>query len=779
MTSGSSRSNFTSSSTVLNSVPSTAPCTTSSVPSAEIPVLPTPSSSTSSSSLSPPMAEEMLHRENELENSQKGEGNDDITANHNEQLVEVLGREKSFNKKFSVTQLGVKFRIQRPSGVTNGFGWLHDAFQEVINMITAEGNIGDKAALELHLPEKPEVKAIYNGLTPIDELSADVLLSRFEKVNQSNASFGVADVLLITAAIVHMKQGRGRNKIVHMNSGEIRRFKKYSVIDPGAEEFCLPIAILFGRVLNMKNSERSKRTLLSWRRYSAKLRIQAVNLVKVCGGVINPKGEYDNNFISLFNTKFPKYLITVYNNVSDCKSITYKTQKTDLNSSNRINLFFNEKERHYFCISNVKSFFNFRKQCDVCDVLYNCDHRCPGRCTFCNREPPCPFVQFLKKCNDCNREFRGDQCYNYHKVNNTCNTFKICVTCDTFYKVTKSTEMSPLKEKPVRKNLDELIFESADNGVDTVDSDNQIDDDISPPEAEIYSDDTIDEDPEELIPAEEFNGLPTDVQQNFKKKANEYIRHSPSAKDVPSAIGILGEDGTVYHISTDIDFTKLFKEAQERQPVYSSKLTAGHYYRCEKFISGVNTFGQEVVIAILKNGYKIYLPKRLSDKVMPHCDELKPEDNWALKLVRYEEEEMVFNGVRKNTKTPILEIIKGVKEDGIPDGDGKNAAAVAEETGEKNSLEPLPGPSSSTDNNNSHNTITPQGPQPIRRKRELPSAKQRRDKVKRLLSKMQKKQMPHESQIDLFLSDSDGDVTFIPDLDAEVFEDEDVFTQRK
>uniref|UniRef100_A0A1B0CZS7 Uncharacterized protein n=1 Tax=Phlebotomus papatasi TaxID=29031 RepID=A0A1B0CZS7_PHLPP len=116
----------------------------------------------------------------------------------------------------------------------------------------------------------------------------------------------------------------------------------------------------------------------------------------------------------------------------------------------------------------------------------------------------------------------------------------------------RSTEMSPLKEKPVRKNLDELIFESADNGVDTVDSDNQIDDDIFPPEAEIYSDDTIDEDPEELIPAEEFNGLPTDVQQNFKKKANEYIRHSPSAKDVPSAIGILGEDGTVYHISTDI-----------------------------------------------------------------------------------------------------------------------------------------------------------------------------------------------------------------------------------
>lgn len=74
MTSGSSRSNFTSSSMVVNSVPSSAPCTTSSVPSAEISVLPTPSSSTSSSSLSPPMSEEMLHRENELENSQKGEG---------------------------------------------------------------------------------------------------------------------------------------------------------------------------------------------------------------------------------------------------------------------------------------------------------------------------------------------------------------------------------------------------------------------------------------------------------------------------------------------------------------------------------------------------------------------------------------------------------------------------------------------------------------------------------------------------------------------------------
>ncbi|XP_055714985.1 uncharacterized protein LOC129809195 isoform X2 [Phlebotomus papatasi] len=358
-------------------------------------------------------------------------------------MVQVLGKEKSFNKKFSLTQLGVRFLLKKPE-TSPDYAWLREALQEIISIIQSEGNIGDKATMEFHLPQNPEVTPIYVGLTPIHALAPENLFSRFEKVNQSNATFGASEELLITSSIVHMMQGRGQNKTANMDFNEIKRYKKFSVVDPGVKEFCLPIALLMGRILNMKNKDRRKKTLNSCRRYTKKLRTQAINMVKQCGAAISLNGEYDLNFISVFSAKFPKYLITVYNKLGDCKGIIFKSPKSEKNSENRINLFYDEKERHYFCISNVASFFNFRHQCETCDALYNHNHKCPGRCRYCNKKPPCLYVDSLKKCDDCNREFRGEDCYNYHKEK-TCDAFKICPTCDTFYKVASNHKCNTSK----------------------------------------------------------------------------------------------------------------------------------------------------------------------------------------------------------------------------------------------------------------------------------------------------------------------------------------------
>lgn len=184
----------------------------------------------------------------------------------------------------------------------------------------------------------------------------------------------------------------------------------------------------------MKNQEKRNKTLKSWTRYHKLLKGYAVNLIKQCGVKESPKGEYDLSLISSFEKVFPKYFVKVFDNVHDWKSVAYESQYTSQNSVFRINIFFDKKSNHYFLIRNIKSFFNFRSECKVCNTLYNHNHICSLKCKYCDSVPPCLSVTSLIKCTDCNRNFRGDDCYKNHKPK-MCDTFKICESCNNLYKV--------------------------------------------------------------------------------------------------------------------------------------------------------------------------------------------------------------------------------------------------------------------------------------------------------------------------------------------------------
>lgn len=127
-------------------------------------------------------------------------------------------------------------------------------------------------------------------------------------------------------------------------------------------------------------------------------------------------GYYDLSFIAKFEIIFPKYIITVYDKLGDYKSFAYRSSKIADKNSKHINIFYDKRNNHYFLIRNLKSFFNYRHECTVCETLYNHDHKCPLKCKFCDREPPCSFSKTLIKCKDCNRHFRGMECYDHHKI---------------------------------------------------------------------------------------------------------------------------------------------------------------------------------------------------------------------------------------------------------------------------------------------------------------------------------------------------------------------------
>lgn len=215
----------------------------------------------------------------------------------------------------------------------------------------------------------------------------------------------------------------------------IFRFKRRSVIDPNVEKNCLPVALVFGQSLLEKDSNKRKSTILKLKRSSKKLQQEAVRLVNSLTSSPSDTGNYDLSFIQKFVKKFKNYRVVVYDNLRDHTQIRYKSMRTSLNVHNVINIFHDIASDHFFCISNLKSFFNYNHQCDICDELYNRDHKCREKCSYCEQTPPCAFVNSPEKCRDCNREFRGSNCFNSHKKFGVCDKFKICTLCGNFYKV--------------------------------------------------------------------------------------------------------------------------------------------------------------------------------------------------------------------------------------------------------------------------------------------------------------------------------------------------------
>uniref|UniRef100_A0A915JGN9 C2H2-type domain-containing protein n=1 Tax=Romanomermis culicivorax TaxID=13658 RepID=A0A915JGN9_ROMCU len=105
---------------------------------------------------------------------------------------------------------------------------------------------------------------------------------------------------------------------------------------------------------------------------------------------------------------------------------------------------------HYSVITKMPGFFDRSYFCPHCDIAYSNkgNHRCKSICPLCYNSPPCS--QFYgRKCKECNRYFKSDDCFNRHKKpfipkgeNNSkrqktgtsiCDRIKSCDKCDTLY----------------------------------------------------------------------------------------------------------------------------------------------------------------------------------------------------------------------------------------------------------------------------------------------------------------------------------------------------------
>jgi len=102
----------------------------------------------------------------------------------------------------------------------------------------------------------------------------------------------------------------------------------------------------------------------------------------------------------------------------------------------RINLLYDDVDRHYHVITNLTGSMAKKYVCKACNKSCRSDvaHNCDQTCCECMTSLPCAFVGIRIPCDECNRHFRSQNCFDNHKRRVTkektvCERKRRCGTC--------------------------------------------------------------------------------------------------------------------------------------------------------------------------------------------------------------------------------------------------------------------------------------------------------------------------------------------------------------
>jgi len=117
--------------------------------------------------------------------------------------------------------------------------------------------------------------------------------------------------------------------------------------------------------------------------------------------------------LTRFQEHFRQYKIVVYHGLS-CDDIMFQGR---VDSSERLNLLYDDVERHYHVIVNLTAAMAQKYVCKGCNKACTSDvtHVSDQTCSDCATCPPCAFVEVQIPCDDCHRHVRSPRSFAIHK----------------------------------------------------------------------------------------------------------------------------------------------------------------------------------------------------------------------------------------------------------------------------------------------------------------------------------------------------------------------------
>ena len=352
--------------------------------------------------------------DDELEREQTGRGEKRKAENQNDEqeqnYYQIKPIRKHYSKKFNMMAKNYSVRFNNDLNdvdLLESRKRTYGIFNNLIEDVTEDMNPNDQVRFILSSNQLQTPIAI--PFCSLEELTTEKVLSHVEKVVQSNEEFRLNNTVNIDVIRVEMPQGSGKSN-VKRNIVNIRDYlkKKKSVIPiNNKDNLCLARAL----VVSIARIEQDPRYARITRPDSCVQRERAFDLHEAANIPLGPCGLDE---VELFQQYLVNYQIIVVSG-DHTNSIIYPRQPPAIpNPEKSIYLYY--QANHFDVITSLPGFLNRSYFCHRCHKAYSntTAHICDGACRVCGGFD-CVIQGAGILCNECDRLFKNQACYDRHK----------------------------------------------------------------------------------------------------------------------------------------------------------------------------------------------------------------------------------------------------------------------------------------------------------------------------------------------------------------------------
>ena len=342
-------------------------------------------------------------RKNQSDDEESSESEDE----QGQYYYHLESRKKYHSKKFGMTATDHKVRF---NNVLADFDLLESykstmkIFHHLLEEVTEGMAPNDKIRFILR-SEQLETPISLPFMT-VEDLTTERVFSQIERVIQSNQEFCLNDTVTIDINHVKTPEGRGKKKRTIFNIRDHLKEKRSIIRINNKDDFCLAraLAVAIARIENDP-----KYNQISDSRNHIQLD-RALDLHQAANVPLGPCGIDE---VKLFQNYLVNYQIIVVSGTHN-NSIIYPPKPPDTDEKPIISLYYHNN--HFDVITKLPGFLRRNYFCHRCHKAYDhrSDHLCPPMCSSC-RGFGCVFEAKGIVCNECDRLFKNQACYDRHK----------------------------------------------------------------------------------------------------------------------------------------------------------------------------------------------------------------------------------------------------------------------------------------------------------------------------------------------------------------------------
>ena len=242
----------------------------------------------------------------------------------------------------------------------------------------------------------------------VEQLTTERIFSQIERVIQSNQEFRLNDTVTVDIIHVVAPEGSGKSKVKRttLNIREYVKEKKSVITINNDDDFCLARAL----VVAVARIEKDPKYIQV---RQSKRHIQLERALDLHQAANVPLGPCGMDEVELFQQYLTSYQIIVVSGDHN-DSIIYPPKPPGTDEKPTLNLYYHNK--HFDVITTLPGFLNKTYFCNRCHKAYDhtSDHVCPAMCGSC-RAFGCVLEGDEIVCNECDRLFKNQACYDHHK----------------------------------------------------------------------------------------------------------------------------------------------------------------------------------------------------------------------------------------------------------------------------------------------------------------------------------------------------------------------------